>query len=180
MASSRRGLQGSDAWDYIVLHSWWLVKILWWASQVASVVKNRPANAGDWRDAGSIPGLGRSPEEEHSHSSILAWRIPWTEEPGGLHSTGSQRVRCNWSDLTHTHTHTHTQDPVMFNLFLRIFCHPMLTTNSAETEIWIQICLVVPKYFEKSGLLLSEEILTKVGMFNSRLSLKVRDDRGGL
>ena len=49
-----------------------------------SVVKNQPANAGD-RD--SVPGLGRSPEEEMAnHSSILAWEIPWTEEPGGLRS----------------------------------------------------------------------------------------------
>ena len=55
------------------------------ASQVALVVKNPPANAGDLRDTGSIPGLGRSLEEEvATHSSILAWRIPWTEEPGGL------------------------------------------------------------------------------------------------
>ena len=46
------------------------------------VLKNPPANAGDIRDAGSIPGLGRSPEEGvATHSSILAWRIPWTEEP---------------------------------------------------------------------------------------------------
>ena len=37
------------------------------------------------------------------HSSVLAWRIPWTEEPGGLWSTGSQRVRQNCSDLAHTH-----------------------------------------------------------------------------
>ena len=64
------------------------------SSQVALVVKNPPANAGNIRNAGSIPGLGRSPEEGMAtHSSILAWRIPWTEEPGGLQSTGSQRVR---------------------------------------------------------------------------------------
>ena len=46
------------------------------------MVKNLPANAGD----GSLTlGLGRSLEEEMAtHSSILAWRIPWTEEPGGL------------------------------------------------------------------------------------------------
>ena len=44
-------------------------------------------------DLGSIPGSGRSPEEGMTiHSSILAWRIPWTEEPGGLQSMGSQRV----------------------------------------------------------------------------------------
>ena len=49
------------------------------------VVKNLPANAGDVRDVGLIPGLGRPLEEGMAtHSSILAWRIPWTEEPGGL------------------------------------------------------------------------------------------------
>ena len=37
-----------------------------------------------------------------THSSILAWRIPWTEEPGGLQSIGSQRVRHDWSDLACT------------------------------------------------------------------------------
>ena len=60
------------------------------------VVKNLPANAGDIRDAGSIPGSGRPPEEGNGnpspHSSTLAWRVQWTEEPGGLHSMGSQRV----------------------------------------------------------------------------------------
>ena len=39
-------------------------------------------------------------KEMATHSSILAWRIPWTEEPEGLQSMGSQRVRHNWSDLT--------------------------------------------------------------------------------
>ena len=49
-----------------------------------SVVKNPPANA---RDVGPIPGSGRSLEEEMAtHSSILAWGIPRTEEPGGLQS----------------------------------------------------------------------------------------------
>ena len=47
------------------------------ASQVALVVKNPPADAGDIREAGSVPGLGRSPGGGHAtHSSILAWRIP--------------------------------------------------------------------------------------------------------
>ena len=49
---------------------------------VASGVKNLPANA---KDMGSIPGSGRSPGEGNSNPlDILAWRIPWTEEPGGL------------------------------------------------------------------------------------------------
>ena len=42
----------------------------------------------------AVPGMGRSLEEEMAtHSSIFAWRIPWTEKPGGLQSMGSQRVR---------------------------------------------------------------------------------------
>ena len=53
-------------------------------------------NAGD---PGLIPGLGRPLEKEMAtHSSILAWRIPWTEEPGGLQSTGLQRVGHDWAN----------------------------------------------------------------------------------
>ena len=49
---------------------------------------SNPASAGD---AGLIPGLGGSlGEERAAHSSILAWEVAWTEEPGGLQSTGSQ------------------------------------------------------------------------------------------
>ena len=63
------------------------------ASQMAVVVKNAPANAGDLRDTGSIPGLGRFLEKGMAmHSSILAWRIPCTEEPGRLQSMGSYTV----------------------------------------------------------------------------------------
>ena len=55
------------------------------------MVKNLPANAGDIRDSGLIPGSGRSPKEGlATHSNILAWRIPWMEEPGRLQSIGSQ------------------------------------------------------------------------------------------
>ena len=64
-----------------------------WASQMAQQVKNPPANAGDTGDMGSILGLESPLEEEMgTQSSILAWRIPWTEEPGGLQSMGLQRV----------------------------------------------------------------------------------------
>ena len=57
------------------------------------MVKNLPINAGDIRDVGSIPG-SEDPLEEGmaTHSSILVWRIPWTEEPGGLQSMDSQRA----------------------------------------------------------------------------------------
>ena len=60
------------------------------------MVKNPHTNAGD-RDVGSIPG-GRDTLEKKmvTHSSILAWKILWVEEPGGLQSIGSQRVRHDW------------------------------------------------------------------------------------
>ena len=63
------------------------------ASQGALVVKNLPVSAGDERDLSLIPGT-EDPLEEGlaTHSCILAGRIPWTEEPGGLQSMGSQRV----------------------------------------------------------------------------------------
>ena len=52
-------------------------------TQVALVVNNPSANTGDKRDMGLIPGLGRSLEKgTTTHSSILAWRIPWREELG--------------------------------------------------------------------------------------------------
>ena len=55
------------------------------------MVMNLPANAEDVRDSGSTLGLEDPQEEEmETDSSILAWEIPWTEEPGGLQSMGSQ------------------------------------------------------------------------------------------
>ena len=71
------------------------------------MVKNLPANAGDIRDRGSMPGLRREGLEEgtatHScvlfffffHSCILAWRISWTDEPGRLQPMGLERVGYN-------------------------------------------------------------------------------------
>jgi len=58
-----------------------------------SVVKNLPADVGNTGDTVGSLGLDNALEEEMAtHSSILAWRIPWTEELGGLQSMGSQRV----------------------------------------------------------------------------------------
>ena len=59
-------------------------------SQLALVVKNPPANAGDIRDAGSLGREDPLEEGMATHCSFLAWRIPWTEEPGGLQAIGSQ------------------------------------------------------------------------------------------
>ena len=80
------------------------------------LVKNRPANAGDARDTGSFPGWEDPLEEEiATHCSSLAWRIPWTEEPGGLQSYSPWRRKesdttkatqhCTVYIYTHIHVH---------------------------------------------------------------------------
>ena len=82
-------------WQYIQISNHYAVylKVICYTSIISgfpgdSVVKNPPATAGDIRDTGLNPGSERSPEKEMAtHSSILAWRTPWTEEPGKLQST---------------------------------------------------------------------------------------------
>ena len=65
-----------------------------WDVPGGSVVKSPPPIAGDRRDAGYRLGQADPLEKGMAtHSSLLGWRIPWTEEPGGLQSMGSQRVR---------------------------------------------------------------------------------------
>ena len=58
------------------------------------MTKKPPLSAGDAGDTVSVPGLGRS-LGGGTHSSTLAWKIPWTEEPGRLQSMGPQRIRHN-------------------------------------------------------------------------------------
>ena len=73
---------------------------------MAQTVKNLPAMQETW-----VPSLDQEDPLERemaTHSNVLAWRIPWTEEPDGLQSMESQRVRQDWVTNTHTHTHTHT------------------------------------------------------------------------
>ena len=68
------------------------------ASQVVLVVKIPPANAGDVRDQEDLE------QGVTTHCSILAWKIPWKEEPGGLLGVAESDM----TEHTHTHTHTHT------------------------------------------------------------------------
>ena len=87
---------------YLLANFWWIkYEYTAWASQIALVVKNLPANTGDVRALGQ-----EDPSEKGmaTHSGILPWRIPWMEGPGGLQSTGSQRVGHDWSNLAHKHS----------------------------------------------------------------------------
>ena len=95
-----------------------------------------------------------------THSSILAWEIPWTEEPGGLQSMGLQRVKHNWVRAhTHTHTRIHTELPVkwtkstnlektsvrmgtwFFNIFLEILLIPHTLQHLGLYVKFIDLCL---------------------------------------
>ena len=87
-----------------------------WASLAAQIVKNLPA-----MQETRVQSLGQEDlqEEMTTHTSILAWRIPWREEPGGLQSTGSESDTTEW--LTHTHTHTHNASLGQAHLSLEVF-----------------------------------------------------------
>ena len=98
-----------------LLYYWYSVYLTYWllqsavvdgASQMVQLVKNPPAKAGDSRDEVSVPGLGRFPGVGNAtQPSILACRIPQTEEPGGLQSMGSYRVKHKWT-IEHPHRDT--------------------------------------------------------------------------
>ena len=82
------------------------------------VVKNPSANAGDARDMGSIPGSGTFPGVI-PHSSILAWKIPWTED-------------------TTEHTHPHTMD-----IYLLIYLYGDTHTHTIHTYTYMDINIYI-------------------------------------
>ena len=85
--------------SYVILRGPYLMKVsvilAFWRTHTSSYYSGGSESTCQcrrWGSAGSIPGLGRSPGGGNAtHSSILAWRIPWTEKPGGLQSMGLQR-----------------------------------------------------------------------------------------
>ena len=117
---------------------------------------NFPGSSGDKvsacnaRDLGSIPGSGRSLEKDMAtHSSILAWRIPWTEEPARLQSMRSQKIRHDWV------TSLHFTSPYIRHFFnckwnLMTPCHLLkpliefLLTQSTDPNRNSKVCIVWP------------------------------------
>ena len=65
-----------------------------------------------------------------THSSILAWRIPWTEEPSRLQSMGSHSVRHDWSNLASKHRQNNIVGVLSKNLLHSLECHSIVTTAS--------------------------------------------------
>jgi len=98
------------------------------AALVAQMIKNLSATWETW-----VWSLGwEDPLEKGmaTHSSILAWRIPWTEEPGGLQSMGSQRAGHDWSDLVRS---THN-----FEFFMSHLKNSILRKANARTSLAVQ------------------------------------------
>ena len=113
---------------------------LFWASLVAQMVKSLPA-----LQETQVPSLGQEDPLEKgmaTHSSTLAWRIPWTEEPGGLHSMGLQRAGHDWATNTQE-----AQSP--FPLLVaspQIYCSFVKVLLGAQdlTTIWVAHHWVFP------------------------------------
>ena len=89
--------------SYLMYQSWWQ----------AAFVSNKLGFPGGLQIQDTwVQSLGQEdPLEEGmaTHSTVFAWRIPWTEEPGGLQSIGLHRVRHYWRDLAHTHVGNRTR-----------------------------------------------------------------------
>ena len=83
---------------YIYIHIYIYIYI--WASLIAQSVKN--LSAMQETQVRSLGGEDPLDKGMATHSSILAWRIPWTEEPGGLRSIGLQKVVHDWATNTHS------------------------------------------------------------------------------
>ena len=97
---------GAFNWQIPIQTGFNIIDIYWISTSLAAqMVKKMPAMQ-TW-----VWSLGWEHPLDNgmaTYSSILAWRIPWTEELGRLQSMGLQGVRHNWVTNTHTHTHTHT------------------------------------------------------------------------
>ena len=110
------------------------------------VIRNRPANAENVRGRRLIPGW-EDPLEKGmaSHSSLLAWRIPWTEEPGGPQSIELHRVRYNWSDLACTHAVCFYQREDTAKSLAKVLVLPRNRTGAAITGqsafLWCFRCM---------------------------------------
>ena len=112
---------------------------------------NPSANARDFKRWGFNPLKEDDPLEEVMaiHSSILAWRIPWTEKPGGLQFIGLLRVRHDWSDLACTHTHLCAKFSSVQSLsHIRLFATPW--TAAPQASMIITFSRRSPKYMSSN------------------------------
>ena len=149
--NGRKGLLGSNQTStarverlFWVLHSV-LLLIKHGASQVAQWLNNLPAM--QETQEMQIQSLVREDpllKSMATHSTILAWRVPWTEEPGGLWSIGLQIIGRDLSDLWHDLAHTHAHMLLYYNLSAKSefsFCYN--THYIYDTILKVRYCEVI-------------------------------------
>ena len=134
----------ASVWINVFLFFWYLS---WsgiaesYGSSSVSLLFQTVKSASSVIDQSLNPGSGRSLGEGNGYPLWYScWRIPWTEEPFGIKSMGSQRVRHDWVTKTNTHTHTHTHTIVLLLFFkISLYCFPFIgnwsvfiPTNSAQ------------------------------------------------
>ena len=117
----------------------------WYTSLVAQMIKKFACNAGDlvW-----IPEMGRSLEKGiATHSSILAWRIPWKKRQAGYCPWSHKELdMTDWLTHTYTHTHTHTVIHQLFSVsFLILFPHSLLqsTEYGSMCSLSLSVCVYI-------------------------------------
>ena len=103
-----------------------------WGSQVTLEVKNSPASAGDIRNSGFNPWIGKIPWRRawQLTAGFLPGESPWTEEPGGLQWMGPQRVRHDWATK---HSTDKDFKPTIFRKFKEL--HTLLTEWKSKWQI---------------------------------------------
>ena len=131
-----------------------------------ALVKNPPASAGDPRDAGSVPGSGRSPGGGNANPlSILAWDIPWTEERGGLHT-----IRGIAESDTTERAHTHVL--VNSNLFSRVLARHLWRDAFCYNWCNIDWTAFTPNSYD-------ETLTSKVIICRAHKEVITRSSKGG-
>ena len=124
-----------------------------------------------------VQSLGRESLEAGmaTHSSILAWRIPWTEEPGGLQSMGLQRVRHDWA-ANDIHIYTYTK--IILNIKWFVF---ILYNSSEYYNSGIYICMCVCIYpYKKAYIYINPFFLFCTGIYCSTWSFLLLQYAGSL
>ena len=125
---------------------------------MAQQVKGMPALQETWETrVWSLSWEDPLEEEMATHSSILAWKIPWTEEPGGLQSKVSQRVKHDWVTK-----HTHTQIYVIVCLYIHKYIfvswinqgREMIEFMCVVSKLWQMLLSIIYKITDENDLLL--------------------------
>ena len=146
-----------------------------WTSPGAQVVKNVPAMQETWVwSLGQEDPLGKGMA---THSSIIAWKIPWTEEPGGLQSIGLHRVTHDWSSLARTHPHCwalYSVPLICFSILSAISCYLdycSFILLSIFSSLWVMFscfftCLVT--FYSIIDIVYKRAVETEVNVYEHR------------